>query len=369
MAKKYYAVKAGRKPGIYNSFAECDKQTERFPGAEWKGFDDYDKAQEYMSWIGDAGLSTRMLVQLVQDTTADIHLFKINVAVKTDALEAALKNLEVTQRDLEAAQRDLEAAQNQLQEAELDLRVAQKKIQAANSQKNGGQMFFVCENLIFDQEREAMRSAAQKFLPIESFLSLEEAIGYVEEETDYALVFPPEQRGLHYSNSDGDIINQIFTDGACSRNGQKDAVAGFGLYLGENHKENLSGRVYGSPQTNQRAELTAILHAYCICASKLLDGRLYEIYTDSSYAIDCLTKWHIAWERNGWRNRGGEPVANQDVIKRILTLKAESTNCIGLKKVEAHGSSEGNKQADRLARQGVTAKNLFENIPNWFLNR
>ena len=33
---KYYAVKNGRKPGIYSSWDECKKQVEKFKGAIYK---------------------------------------------------------------------------------------------------------------------------------------------------------------------------------------------------------------------------------------------------------------------------------------------------------------------------------------------
>ncbi|GGI62845.1 ribonuclease H family protein [Limosilactobacillus caviae] len=38
MAKKYYAVKKGRQPGIYQSWAECQRQVNGYPNAKFKGF-------------------------------------------------------------------------------------------------------------------------------------------------------------------------------------------------------------------------------------------------------------------------------------------------------------------------------------------
>lgn len=37
-AKKYYAVRVGRKPGVYETWAECQAQTKGFSGAEFKSF-------------------------------------------------------------------------------------------------------------------------------------------------------------------------------------------------------------------------------------------------------------------------------------------------------------------------------------------
>lgn len=46
--KKYYAVKAGRKAGIYTSWAECKKQVDGFSGAVYKSFTDYDMACRFI---------------------------------------------------------------------------------------------------------------------------------------------------------------------------------------------------------------------------------------------------------------------------------------------------------------------------------
>lgn len=48
MAKKYYAVKRGRKAGIYTSWEECKKQVDGFSGAVYKSFTDYDMASQFV---------------------------------------------------------------------------------------------------------------------------------------------------------------------------------------------------------------------------------------------------------------------------------------------------------------------------------
>jgi ribonuclease HI len=46
--KKVYAVRIGRKPGIYSTWNECKAQTMGFPGAKFKGFESMDAALEFM---------------------------------------------------------------------------------------------------------------------------------------------------------------------------------------------------------------------------------------------------------------------------------------------------------------------------------
>ncbi len=54
MAKKVYAVRKGRKPGIYQTWAECQKQISGFSGAEYKGFRTMEEAKAYVEGGSDA---------------------------------------------------------------------------------------------------------------------------------------------------------------------------------------------------------------------------------------------------------------------------------------------------------------------------
>lgn len=44
------------------------------------------------------------------------------------------------------------------------------------------------------------------------------------------------------------------------------------------------------------------------------------IYSDSRYAIDCMTDFIYKWTRNGWTNSRGEETANRDLIKEASSL-------------------------------------------------
>ena len=49
MAKKYYAVRAGRKTGIFETWSDCQAQIIGYKGAAYKGFMTLEEAQAYMS--------------------------------------------------------------------------------------------------------------------------------------------------------------------------------------------------------------------------------------------------------------------------------------------------------------------------------
>jgi len=46
--KKIYAVKIGRKPGIYRSLSACKKQVDKYPGAVFQRFDCMETANEFL---------------------------------------------------------------------------------------------------------------------------------------------------------------------------------------------------------------------------------------------------------------------------------------------------------------------------------
>ena len=53
MASKYYAVRKGRKPGIYRSWDECKSQVFKCEGAEYKSFITEAEALSYMGAVKD----------------------------------------------------------------------------------------------------------------------------------------------------------------------------------------------------------------------------------------------------------------------------------------------------------------------------
>lgn len=56
MAKKFYAVQRGRTPGVYVSWADCEKQVKGFSGAVYKSFPTMAEAEEFIK-SGSVSLS------------------------------------------------------------------------------------------------------------------------------------------------------------------------------------------------------------------------------------------------------------------------------------------------------------------------
>ena len=94
----------------------------------------------------------------------------------------------------------------------------------------------------------------------------------------------------------------IYTDGACSNNGKPDARAGFGIWFGEKDERNTS-ETFTGPQTNNRAELLAIIKALTIMRDEIEKGQKINIYTDSSYSIRCCTTYGERMSKKRWQNK------------------------------------------------------------------
>lgn len=123
-------------------------------------------------------------------------------------------------------------------------------------------------------------------------------------------------------------IMKIYTDGGCRGNGQPGAIgaaaAVFETKYGRHTAWTRQLPSYPTP-TNQRAEITAIILALEQALEKYreLDSNPWldvKIYSDSRYAVDCMTKWIYKWTKNGWTNAAGNPVANQDLLEEASDL-------------------------------------------------
>ncbi len=137
----------------------------------------------------------------------------------------------------------------------------------------------------------------------------------------------------------------IYTDGACSGN---PGPGGWGaVLLYQEHQKELRG---ADPiTTNQRMELTAVIEA--LKALKV-EGWDVEVYSDSAYLVNAFNQgWLEKWQKNGWRNAKGDPVANRDLWEELLRLCQK--NRVTMKKVAGHSGDPWNERCDALARQAI----------------
>lgn len=78
------------------------------------------------------------------------------------------------------------------------------------------------------------------------------------------------------------------------------------------------------------------------------------IYSDSTYAISCLTLWRHSWSKRNWMTPLGEPVKNRELIEEIAK-KIDAKKFVRFIKVKAHSGDPWNSMVDHMAA-GLTAK-------------
>ncbi len=136
---------------------------------------------------------------------------------------------------------------------------------------------------------------------------------------------------------------KIFTDGACSGN---PGPGGWGAILRWNgvEKEKSGGERH---TTNNRMEMMAAIRAL----ESLKRGMPVDLYTDSTYLRDGITKWLPAWKANGWRTAARKPVKNQDLWQRLEA--ALTGHDVRWHWVKGHAGHPENERADELARKAM----------------
>lgn len=148
---------------------------------------------------------------------------------------------------------------------------------------------------------------------------------------------------------------KVFTDGACSKNGQEGAKASYAYYFPDHKELSKAARVPDTcSQTNQRGELMGISEAVKTMIEKFPAEEIeVQIYTDSMYAKNCLTQWVVGWVQNNWRTSQGSPVIHRDIIEETTKLLPKFKSFI-ISYVAAHTGkddelSKCNEIVDRMA--------------------
>ena len=147
----------------------------------------------------------------------------------------------------------------------------------------------------------------------------------------------------------------VYTDGACSNNGMSNAKAGIGIYFGENDLRNTSKRITGK-QTNNTAELSAIIYVAKILKKEIEQQIPITIYSDSQYAIRCCTTYGKKLYTKNWK-KGKKPIPNLILVKQAYLIYKDLAT-VQFVYIPAHTGktdkhSVGNEGADRLANQAI----------------
>lgn len=125
-----------------------------------------------------------------------------------------------------------------------------------------------------------------------------------------------------------------YTDGSCSPN---PGPGGFSVI--KDMQPWIVGHDLNS--TNIRMEGSAL-----IAAMKDANGAECEIFTDSEFWINVITKWAPGWAEKDWKKKGGE-IKNLDLVKEAYELYQNSEAILTW--VRGHEGDPGNEMADEWA--------------------
>jgi len=280
---KYYAVRAGKEPGVYLTWKECQDQITGFKGAQFKSFTSRKDAEDF----------------------------------------AAGKNVTSSASG----------------------RGEEEKFYGVAVGHNPG---------VYETWGEAQEQInGVKGPRYKKFATRKEAEEFVKSGGKGVKEKGPSAKKVKMSSSKGKTVH-VYTDGSSRKNGQVGAVAGVGVYFGEGDERNVSEPLEGLQQTNQRAELTAILRALQIVPKT----QNLEIITDSNYSINCSTVWYKNWQKNGWTTSGKEPVLNKDLvvdIRKLIDQRDAAGSTTEMTWIKGHDNDPGNEAADKLAVAGAMA--------------
>lgn len=133
----------------------------------------------------------------------------------------------------------------------------------------------------------------------------------------------------------------LYTDGSCVPNPGK---GGWGCVYVQDGIETLHNCGPGSGNdTNNQMELTAIYQGLICVIDKNIP---VTVYSDSQYAINCLTVWYDSWVKKKFKG-----IKNAELIQ-VIKQQVNLFSNIKFVWVKGHNKDRYNELADELANKG-----------------
>ena len=146
--------------------------------------------------------------------------------------------------------------------------------------------------------------------------------------------------------SSPDIV--VYTDGSSRGN---PGPGGYGIVMQKHGTDYIKEFSEGFRKTtNNRMEMMAAIRAL----ESLKRPVQVELYTDSVYVRDGITKWIQGWKARGWKTANKKPVKNVDLWQRLEN--AMGSHSIDWHWVKGHAGHVDNELVDELARNAIPRK-------------
>ncbi len=142
----------------------------------------------------------------------------------------------------------------------------------------------------------------------------------------------------------------IFSDGACLGN---PGPGGYGTIVAfEEQVIELGGSEKHT--TNNRMEITGALEGL----KSLQTGSLVDLYTDSQYLINGITKWIHGWIKKNWQTADGSAVSNEDLWQDLYKTIQQKRLTINWHYVRGHAGTPANERVDEIATTFAAKKSI-----------
>ncbi|KAK3690829.1 hypothetical protein LTR37_018957 [Vermiconidia calcicola] len=380
---KFYAVRVGKEPGIYHTWKECLDQVRGFPKAAFKSFTSLTEAQAFVNGEnvngggGSGGGSSGKFYGVQSGRNPGVYTSWPEVLEQITGWKGPKHKVFKTRAEAERFVAEAQHGSTMNGDATMEsietieVSAPQKKTKTSSKGKKGG---------LKDEDGSPgpageggeyepgdgplPEGAEDNFDPT---ITLDQTTGTARYKTASELAKTKYQATAPVAEAP----IRIYTDGSSLSNGRNNAIAGVGVYFGPLDKRNVSEPLTGTKQTNQRAELTAILRALEVAPRD---------------------QWFLNWRRNNWHNASNKPVENKDLIGKIIDMLEERFRLnkhrvvdeemrdtidgdqprghwergpasVKFEWVKGHANDYGNNAADELAVNGArVAKELGEDV-------
>lgn len=353
---KYYAVRRGRNPGIYYNWDDCKAQTDGYSRPIFKSFKNEQDAKDFMKQGNESSRPGAHRGQEANDymehRPKDYGEYRANdyTGYETkeymeDEAQDFMKGNTGQYHVVTRGRKEGVLNWSQTQASIVDFPGA--KYESFDTLEQAGLFYMKHLEKEFAKRESGSAQQAMQHQPKQyTGAAIEPVAAPIKSEPTAR---PQQTRSA--TEPDDDLM-KIYTDGSSQGNGKPGARAGLGVYFGPNDERNLAERLPGIIQTNQRAELLAMLRAMELVP--VTQG--IKILTDSKYSIACATDWVVNWEKNNWKNSAKKDVMNQDIIRPLVAKKRERAAAGAATEfewVKGHSTDPGNIAADRLANMGA----------------
>ena len=147
----------------------------------------------------------------------------------------------------------------------------------------------------------------------------------------------------------GSVVT-IYTDGGASPNPGPGAWASLLMY--RDTARFISG--FDPHTTNNRMELLA-----AICGLRALNRTtVANVFTDSKYLQDGISKWVHAWELRNWKTADKKPVLNRDLWMQLM--EQAKNHQVTWEWVRGHASNRYNHFVDLLVGATIANRKSFD---------